>query len=281
MSPSKIPFFLDDSAFYATISGMLRNALNGTVVYQSAYLSAIPGVIHAVSTRHGGVSPAPFHSMNLSAHVGDDPENVRENLERLHTALGLERQATVDASQAQADRVAQVTLDQRGTRISGVDGLITNVPGLPLMLRFADCVPILLYDPAQRAIGIAHAGWRGTVSHVLTNTVNAMSQAFGTHPQDLVACIGPSIGPCCYEIGADVETRVNEAFPGSASLLLHKNGSLHLDLWQANAVQLKALGVRQIDVSAVCTFEHTGDFFSWRRENARTGRFGALIALAA
>jgi len=260
---------------------MLRDALNGTVIYQSALLSGFPGVIHGVSTRHGGVSPAPFHSMNLSAHVGDDPDNVRENLERLHRALGLEPRATVDASQAQADRVAQVTERERGTRIQGVDGLITNVPGLPLMLRFADCVPILMYDPTHRAIGISHAGWRGTVARVLTNTGNAMSETFGTRPQDLIACIGPSIGPCCYEIGADVETRVKDAFPGTSSLLLRQNGSLHLDLWQANAIQLESLGVRHIEVGAVCTSDHTDDFFSWRRENARTGRFAALIALAA
>jgi YfiH family protein len=147
------------------------------------------------------------------------------------------------------------------------------------MLRFADCVPILLYDPEHHAIGIAHAGWRGTVAQVLTNTVNAMTETFGTEPRSLRACIGPSIGPCCYEIGSDVQAQVERAFPEHSRLLLTANGKLHLDLWQANALQLRALGVKHIQVAGVCTAEHTHDFYSWRRENAKTGRFAALIAL--
>jgi YfiH family protein len=263
----------------ATIPRMERNEQNGVVLYQSQKLLEFPKVVHAVTTRHGGVSPAPFDSLNLSAHVGDDPACVDENLNRLHRALGLERAATVDASQAQADQVAHVTASERGTRLKGIDGLITNQRGIPLMLRFADCVPILLYDPTHLAIGIAHAGWRGTVSKVLTNTVNAMRDTFGTQPSALIACIGPSIGPCCYEIGADVRQKVEHAFPDTYELLLHKNGSTHLNLWQTNAVQLHALGVTQIEIAGVCTADHTNDFYSWRREHANTGRFGALIAL--
>ena len=258
---------------------MQREESLGVVTYQSAVLNAFPNLVHAVSTRHGGVSPAPFDTLNLSAHVGDAPERVSENLDRLHQALGLDRRATVDASQAQVDRVARVTAKERGTRLQGVDGLITDEPGVPLMLRFADCVPILLYDPRHRAIGLTHAGWRGTVARVLTNTVRAMEAAFESQPRDLVACIGPSIGPCCYEIGADVASRVEVAFPKSHALLLRRNGKLHFDLWQANAVQLRELGVGQLDVAQVCTADHTHDFFSWRRENARTGRFAALVAL--
>lgn len=258
---------------------MQRNEIQSIVFYQSNKLLEFSELTHAVTTRHGGVSPTPFDTMNLSAHVGDEPERVNENLHRLHNALGLERAATVDASQAQADQVARVSSNERGTRIKGVDGLITNTRGIPLMLRFADCVPILLYDPMHRAIGIAHAGWRGTVAHVLTKTVNEMRAAFGTNPRDLIACIGPSIGPCCYEIGADVQEKVERAYPDTYELLLHKNGSTHLNLWQANASQLRALGVEQIEIAKVCTADHTHDFYSWRRENANTGRFGALIAL--
>lgn len=258
---------------------MYRNEIHGTVFYQVELFAAFENLAHAVTTRHGGVSPAPFHSLNLSAHVGDTPENVRENLERLHTALELERAATVDASQAQADAVARVTQNERGTRIKGVDGLITNERNIALMLRFADCVPILLYDPAHQAIGIAHAGWRGTVTHVVTKTVNAMRDAFGTQPRELVACVGPSIGPCCYAIGTDVQEQVERAFPLHHETLLTHNGATHLNLWAANALQLRALGVEQIHIAGVCTADHTDDFYSWRRERAQTGRFGAIIAL--
>lgn len=258
---------------------MLRKPLLGTVFYQSERMLQFPNLTHGVTTRHGGTSPAPFDSMNLGGHVGDTPAHVNENLERVHAALGLERTATVDAAQGQADRVAHVTGNERGMRIQGVDGLITNERGVNLMLRFADCVPILFYDPVRRAIGIAHAGWRGTVSKVVTNTVRAMQDTFGTRAPDLYACIGPSIGPCCYEIGNDVRARVETAFPESSALLLHQNGATHLDLWQANAVQLRALGVQDIEIAAVCTADHTRDFYSWRRENATTGRFAALIAM--
>lgn len=258
---------------------MQRNEKNGVVFYQSETLLAFPNLTHGVTTRHGGVSPAPFDTLNLSAHVGDTPERVQENLERLHRALELDRANTVDASQAQADRVARVTARERGTRIQNVDGLITNERGVPLMLRFADCVPILLYDPTHQAIGIAHAGWRGTVAHVLTHTVNALCATFDSEPRELIACIGPSIGPCCYEIGADVIAQVERAFPDTCEMMLRKNGAAHLNLWDANAVQLRALGVQQIEIAGVCTADHTHDFYSWRRENATTGRFAALIAL--
>ncbi len=258
---------------------MLRNSIHGTVLYQAERLLEFENLAHGVTTRHGGVSPAPFDTLNLSAHVGDAPERVQENLTRVHAALEINRAATVDASQAQADRVTRVTARERGTRVPDVDGLITNERGVNLMLRFADCVPILLYDPAHRAIGVAHAGWRGTVSHVVANTVRAMQDAFDTRAPDLIACIGPSIGPCCYEIGADVRARIETAFPETHAQLLRHNGATHLDLWQANAVQLRALGVREIEIAGVCTADHTHDFYSWRRENATTGRFAALIAL--
>jgi polyphenol oxidase len=261
------------------MSRMRRNPVNGTVFYQSETLLEFPNLVHAVTTRHGGVSPAPFDSLNLSAYVGDDPARVHENMDRLHHALGLERTAMVDAHQAQADQVALVTETDRDTRIKGVDGLITNRRNLTLFLRFADCVPIVLYDPVHQAIGIAHAGWRGTASKVLTNTVNAMHEAFVTEPRDLIACICPSIGPCCYEIGADVREKVERAYPDAYELLLHENGSTRLNLWQANAAQLRSLGVEQIEIAGVCTADHTNDFYSWRRENAKTGRFAALIAL--
>ncbi len=258
---------------------MRRIERDGAVFYISEALKPYRNVVNAVTTRHGGVSRAPFDTLNLGGTVGDDPANVRENLRRVHVALGLDQVATVDARQAQADRVARVTAENRGTRISDVDGLITNERDIPLMLRFADCVPILFYDPAHKAIGIAHAGWRGTVGHVVTNTVKAMGEAFGTRPAELVACVCPSIGPCCYEIGPDVGERVEHAFPGASDLLLRRNGSMHLDLWAANAHQLRTLGVSQIEIAGLCTSDRTDEWYSWRREKGQTGRFAAIIAL--
>jgi YfiH family protein len=251
----------------------------GIVLYQPEVMERFSGVRTAVATRHGGVSPAPFDSLNLSTAVGDDRANVEENLTRLYLALDLDVSAAVDARQAQGGQVALVTESKRGTRIGEVDALITNLPGVPLMLRFADCVPVLFYDPTHRAIGVAHAGWRGTVAKVVANTVRAMGEAFGSKPDELRACVGPSIGPCCYEIGEDVSARVRQAFPEPGDLLIPLNGSHYFDLWDANARLLRELGVAEIEVAGICTADHTEDFYSWRRENARTGRFAAVVAL--
>jgi len=230
--------------------------------------------------RHGGISPAPFHSLNLSVAAGDNPSNVNANISRLHHALALDESATVTASQAQADQVAILDAGDRGTRIQNVDALITNAPDLPLLLRFADCVPIFFYDPVHRAIGVAHAGWRGTVAKIVAKTVRAMRDAYGTKMKDVRACIAPSIGPCCYEIGENVINQVRAGFHRADDLLVKQNGSTHLDLWQANAQQLRELGVEQIEIAEICTADHTDDFYSWRKENKNTGRFGAIISIA-
>lgn len=237
-------------------------------------------LVHAISTRHGGVSPAPFNTLNLSHAAGDDKANVAANIQRLHDALGLDATTTISASQAQADRVAVVDAAQRGTIIRDVDALLTNAPGVPLMLRYADCVPIFFFDPAHRAIGVAHAGWRGAVAQIATKAARAMFDAFDTRPRDLIACIAPSIGPCCYRVGADVIAQVRAAFDHADELLIAQaGGNIHFDLWQANARQLRALGIEQIEIAQICTAHHTDDFYSWRAENAKTGRFGAVIAL--
>ncbi len=197
-------------------------------------------LVHAISTRHGGVSPAPFDTLNLSHSTGDAATNVSTNIARLHNALGLDASASISAKQAQSEGVAMVGARQRGTRVADVDALLTNEPDIPLLLRFADCVPILFYDPAHRAMGIAHAGWRGTVLKIATRTARAMFDEFGTRPRDLIACIAPSIGPCCYRVGDDVIARVRAAFDNADELLIPHDGDIHLDLWQANAAQLRS-----------------------------------------
>jgi purine-nucleoside/S-methyl-5'-thioadenosine phosphorylase / adenosine deaminase len=262
------------------LSDMRRETRGELAYYTFESLKDSGTLIHAVSTRHGGVSPAPFDTLNLSQTVGDDQTNVAANIERLHDALSLDARATVSARQAQADRVAIVGAAQRGSIVRGVDALLTNEPGVPLMLRYADCVPILFFDPAHHAISVAHAGWRGTVGKVATHAARAMFDSFGTRPRDLVACIAPSIGACCYQIGDDVISQVRAAFDDADELLrVQPDGGTHFDLWQANARQLRDLGVEQIEIAGICTADHTNDFYSWRAEKAKTGRFGAMISI--
>lgn len=259
---------------------MQRETRGNLAYYTCSSLRDSGALVHAISTRHGGVSPAPFNTLNLSHTAGDDKSNVAVNIQRLHDALGLDAAATVSASQAQADRVAVVGAAQRGTIVRDVDALLTNEPGVPLMLRYADCVPIFFFDPLHRAIGVAHAGWRGTVAKIATAAARVMCDAFGTRPRDLNTWIAPSIGPCCYRIGEDVIGQVRAAFENADELLIPQaDGSIHFDLWQANARQLRSLGVEQVEVAGLCTADHTQDFYSWRAEKAKTGRFGAIIAL--
>ena len=259
---------------------MQRHNINDLVYYTFDSLRDSDALVHAIATRRGGASPAPFDTLNLSRHVGDDAANVATNLKRLHTTLELDAAMTVDANQAQADRVAVVDARNRGTRIADVDALVTNAPNVPLLLRYADCVPIFFFDPIHRAIGVAHAGWRGTIMQVAAKTAQMMFDAFGARPRDLIACIAPSIGPCCYRVGDDVIAQVRTAFDDADDLLIAQpDGSVHFDLWQANAQQLHTLGVMQIEIAQICTAHHTDEFYSWRAERGKTGRFGAIIAI--
>ncbi len=173
--------------------------------------------------------------------------------------------------------------------IAGVDALITACPGVMLTMRFADCVPVLLYDPVHRAVGLAHAGWRGSAAGIAARTVQAMGQAFGTEPRDLLAGIGPSIGRCCYEVDQPVIQSFSARFPWWRDVVSGEAGRLHLDLWAANRRQLVDAGLadERIDVAGICTACHTGDFYSHRRESGpgsvagETGRFTAVIGLRA
>jgi hypothetical protein len=136
-----------------------------------------------------------------------------------------------------------------------------------------------MFDPVHRAVGLVHAGWRGTVLKITSAAVRAMMRAFDTRPGDLIAGIGPSVGPCCYTVGEDVAVQVRASFQGNESLLSLRQGKIHFDLWDANAIQLRSLGVKRIEVAGLCTAHRTDEFYSWRAEGARTGRLAALIAL--
>jgi YfiH family protein len=159
--------------------------------------------------------------------------------------------------------------------------MVTDCPALPLTMRFADCTPILLYDPVRHAAGIAHAGWRGTVSGAAVSALHAMQSAFGTRPQDVQAGIGPSIGPDRYQVGEEVVEAVRRAFGTTDGLIKRADdGSAYLDLWAANRLALERVGVRQIEVAGICTATRTDEFYSHRAEAGRTGRFGVVMALA-
>lgn len=237
-------------------------------------------VTHAVFARHGGVSEGHWASLNVSVSVGDTRENVRENRRRAFRALGRAPESIADLWQIHSADVVRVDVPMGEAHDSPkADALITDRPDVTLFLRFADCVPILLFDPKRHAVGLVHAGWRGTLQKASAAAVRALAENYGSRPQDLIAGIGPSIGPCHYAVGEDVVTQTRAAFGPDADRLLLANHQPHLDLWAANALALQQIGVEQIDMSGVCTACHTEHFFSHRGERGQTGRFGALLAL--
>ena len=238
-------------------------------------------VAQAVFARHGGVSPAPFASLNMSVSTGDARENVRENCARAFRALQRAPSSLADLWQVHSARVVVVDSPNGERESQGqADALVTDRPDVTLYLRFGDCVPILLHDPVRRVVGVAHAGWRGTLLGAAPSAVAAMAERYGTRPADVVAGIGPSVGPCHYAVGPEVVEQTRQALPQHADEVLQRaNGSWVLDLWAANRLTLAGAGVEQIEVGEVCTACRTDDFFSHRAEGGRTGRFAALIGL--
>ncbi|HEY8490199.1 MAG TPA: peptidoglycan editing factor PgeF [Dehalococcoidia bacterium] len=249
-------------------------------------LGRAEGVVHAVSARHGGVSPPPYHTLNLGLGSGDTPERVRANQAILARALGLDTERLTRQRQVHGADVAVIRRAADfppGGFLGDYDALVTDVPGVALVVRVADCVPVLLYDPARRAAGAVHAGWRGTVAGAVRAAVRAMEEAFGTRPGDLLAGVGPAIGPCCYEVDTPVIQAVRRTFGEAAADLLRPVDAAHahLDLWEANRRLLLAAGIpaERIEVAGLCTACRTDLFYSHRREGPATGRFAGVIAL--
>jgi YfiH family protein len=238
-------------------------------------------VIHGVITRHGGVSPAPWDSLNVGGTVGDEPARVQENRGRTFRAFGRDLASLFDVWQVHSADVVYADAPRDLTKeLIQADILFTNKPEVTLYMRFADCVPILLYDPKKNVIGIAHAGWLGTVRAVASVAVEAMRAQYGSKPKNILAAIGPSIGPDHYQIGPDVALQIQQTFGAKAEgLLKTRKRRTYLDLWQANALQLRDAGVEKIEIAEVCTACSLDDWFSHRAEKGKTGRFGALIGL--
>jgi YfiH family protein len=238
------------------------------------------GVQHGIVTRRGGVSRAPYESLNLGSSVGDDPRAVAENRRRVFALFGREKQSVPELFQVHSDRILLARLRTDGEPLPQADGVVTDSSEFTLCMRFADCVPILLYDPVRRAGGIAHAGWKGTVAKVAASAVEALRGNFGSRPDDLLAGIGPSIGPDHYAVGNDVVDAVRSAFgPAAEEWLTQRGDAVYLNLWAANEFTLRQSGVKKIELAGICTACHTEDWFSHRAEHGRTGRFGALMWL--
>ncbi len=244
---------------------------------RSTLLAAFP---HGFTTREGGVSPPPWEALNLGRSVGDDPARVAENWRRLEAETGL-RFARV--TQVHGTRVVHLREPSApATAVPAVameeaDGVLSTDPGLAATVAVADCAPVLLADPLTGAVAAVHAGWRGTLARAALAGVQAIARLSGTPPRHLLAVVGPTIGPCCYQVSPDLAERFAAEL---GPVVREASDGPHLDLWEANRRVLVAAGLeeRSVEVLGRCTSCDPVGFFSHRRDRGRTGRQVAFIA---
>ena len=246
---------------------------NGTPWWSFPSLARLPFLRHGVFTRHGGVSEGPFASLNVGHGCGDVPQHVETNRRIVGRCLG--GGSLVRARQVHGCTVRVVTREEAGHPPATADALVTDVPGLLLLIQVADCQPVLICDPRRRVVAAVHAGWRGSVADVAGATVRVMTDRFGSRPEDLTAAIGPSLGPCCGEF-VHYRDEIPEA------LWSFRVDPTRFDFWAVTRLQLTAAGVPDaaIETAGVCTRCRTDTFYSYRGEGT-TGRFAAVIGLAA
>ena len=245
---------------------------------------------HAFSTRMGGVSEGPFATMNFSFTRGDDPNAVKENYRRMANALEVDMDRMVVTWQTHTTNVRRVSESDFGKGVvcdrdyRDIDGLITNIPGVTLVTFFADCVPLYFVDTKNRAIGLSHSGWRGTVNNIAEVTIAKMTKLYGTNPKDLIVFIGPSICRDCYEISADVADEFAKVYGSSVFdniLYVKNNGKFKLDLWQANYTNFVNCGVnpKNIAITDICTCCNSELLFSHRASKGMRGGLCGFLTL--
>lgn len=241
-------------------------------VVRPAIFQTITGLVAGVSTRHGGLSKAPFTSLNLGVHTDDDPSVIEHNLSLFCADLGVSSADLARSYQVHGDKI---WVTGRAGYQSGFDAMISVQPGVFAGVGIADCTPILLADPVTRVCAAIHAGWKGTVAQIVYKTAKRMIENRGSNPTDILAYIGPCISQMHFEVGDEVAAHFDEAFKS------RKGAKWHVDLKAANKTQLQSLGIQQIEVDPACTVENNVDFFSHRTEKGMTGRMLALIGFQA
>ena len=255
--------------------------IDGLKYFQFESLLKQP-IVQAVFTRHGGVSPEPHNSLNLGGNIGDTDENIIENKRRIFASLSIPFESQFDVWQVHGTNVIIPEAPRKPLQpYDQADAILTDSPNLTLVMRFADCVPIILYEPQKHIAGIVHAGWQGTVNDTVGAAVKKMVANYGVKENNILAAIGPSIGPDHYSVRDDVLEPIKKRFGNTwQEMIQFKEEVAFLNLWKANEINLHQSGVTKIEISAICTACHTSDWYSHRAEHGKTGRFGALIKLA-
>ncbi len=300
---------------YQNQNKIFREVEKETPFLEYPLLADTGAVRHGFSTRLGGVSEGCFSSLNLGFHRGDQEEAVQENFRRIAASMGVRCEDMVLSRQTHTTNVWVVTEEDRGMgmtcpmeyskrasenpgrsasggfqleadgKLEGVDGLVTNIPGICLVTFYADCVPLFFVDPVKKAIGLSHSGWRGTVGKIGRVTVELMQQQYGCDPSDILAAVGPSVCRDCYEVSKDVIERFRESFAEKywKDLFYQKeNGKYQLDLWKANAIIFAEAGIlpEHTAVTNVCTHCNSEVLYSHRTAGNERGSLAAFLELA-
>jgi YfiH family protein len=236
-------------------------------------LSRYPEFVHRVFSRGGGVSDPPYDSLNSSYTVGDGPENVKANLKKIEKAVKAEK--LIFMTQEHGENIVILRKDYFASHsgIPSADAMITDMPGIALMVKQADCQGVIIFDPEKEVIAVVHCGWRGNVLNILGNVAISMKRNFGCRPSDLLAAVGPSLGPCCAEFVSH-----KDIFPGHFETFIVREN--HFDLWAVSCWQLQKAGLKRenIEISGICTRCRTDLFYSYRAEGI-TGRFATVAML--
>ena len=259
---------------------IIQDHKNGIRTYHFSNLNR-SGIFNAIFSRQGGVSQHPFESLNFGGTVGDDPIHVLENHKRAFMAVNKPLESRFDVWQVHGKEII-VTNRPRvdSERHQKADGIITAQTGITLLMRFADCVPVMVADPEKKVVGIYHAGWQGTLLKVGAGFIETMKNRFHSKAENLIAGIGPSICSECYQVGEDFKLKFKKVFGKDLDRMLKViDDSYHLDLWLANTIILEESGVKNIEVAGICTAHNPNEWYSHRGEFGRTGRFGAVISL--
>jgi YfiH family protein len=260
---------------------------NGLTLIESPLLKKIDGFVHAFTTRLGGNTPEPLNWFNLGRHwpTEESRQEAMRNRDVLCKAVGLDAsQLTVPGQQHTTNIFLLKDGETKGLALPNYDGVATEATNHPILLHFADCVPVMLIDKRKRVLCVMHAGWRGTAGGIVIKGVQLLRATFDSDPKDMVAAVGPAIGPCCYETGEEVAEELSGTVADKDALrhLVHRDaqtGKPHPDLKAVNAMQLYEAGVGDVDITSQCTACHPELFYSHRQSGGKTGRQGALACL--
>lgn len=244
-------------------------------------------LFHCFTTRLGGVSEGCYESMNLGMRTDDKVENIYKNYEILADSLSINLRDMVKAYQTHTSNIRYVTEDDKGKiydetpGYKDVDGLITDKQNIILSTSHADCTPIFFYDPVRRVIGMAHAGWRGTVKNIAVNMIQKFAEDFNSNPKDIIAVIGPSLGQCCFEVDKDVAEIILSTNKDYEEFMEIKGIKYHFDLWAINKYILLSQGLKSenIEISGLCTKCNNDLFFSHRGQKGKRGLMSGIIMM--